>query len=63
MNATNNPQAAAGQASAAYRNMTDKLGHLGLDTAVPEGVRSLAEKTVHRPARPMTALRMLSMHP
>ena len=46
MTATNNPQAAAGQASAAYRNMTDKLGHLGLDTAVPEGVRSLAEKTV-----------------
>ena len=30
----------------AYRNMTDKLGHLGLDTAVPEGVRALAEKTV-----------------
>jgi len=46
MTATNNPQVAAGQASAAYRNMTDKLGHLGLDTAVPEGVRALAEKTV-----------------
>jgi phasin len=46
MTATNNFQAAAGQASAAYRNMTDKLGHLGLDTVVPEGVRSLAEKTV-----------------
>ena len=46
MTATNNPQAAAGPASAAYRNMTDKLGHLGLDTAVPEGVRALAEKTV-----------------
>ena len=45
MTATNNPQAAAGQASA-YRNMTDKLGHLGLDTAVPEGVRALAEKAV-----------------
>jgi phasin len=26
--------------------MTDQLGHLGLDTAVPEGVRALAEKTV-----------------
>ena len=26
--------------------MTDKLGHLGLDTAVPEGVRALAEKAV-----------------
>jgi phasin len=46
MTATNNPQAAAGQASAAYRSMTDKLGHLGLDTAVPEGVRALAEKAV-----------------
>src|SRR5665809_975 len=50
MTATNNPQAAAGQASATYRNMTDKLGHLGLDTVVPEGVRSLAEKTVTREA-------------
>ena len=26
--------------------MTDQLGHLGLDTAVPEGVRALAEKNV-----------------
>lgn len=50
MTATNNPQAAAGQASATYRNMTDKLGHLGLDTVVPEGVRSLAEKTMTREA-------------
>ena len=64
MTATNNSQAAAGPASAAYRNMTDKLGHLGLNTAVPEGVRALAQKAVrHRPVRPMTALRMLSMHP
>ncbi len=46
MTATHNPQAAADQARATYRNMTDKLGHLGLDTAVPEGVRALAEKTV-----------------
>jgi len=46
MTATINPQAAAGQASAAYRSMKDKLGHLGLDTAVPEGVRALAEKAV-----------------
>jgi len=46
MTATHNPQAAADQARAAYRNMTDQLGHLGLDTAVPEGVRDLAEKTV-----------------
>ena len=26
--------------------MTDQLGHLGLETAVPEGVRALAEKSV-----------------
>ena len=41
-----NPQAAADQARAAYRDMTAQLGHLGLDTAIPEGVRALAEKTV-----------------
>jgi phasin len=46
MTATYNPQAAADQARAAYRKMTDQLGHLGLDTAVPEGVRALAEKAV-----------------
>ena len=46
MTATYNPQAAADQARAAYRKMTDQLGHLGLDTAVPEGVRALAEKSV-----------------
>ena len=46
MTATHNPQAAADKARVAYRNMTDQLGHLGLDTAVPEGVRALAEKTV-----------------
>ncbi len=46
MTATHNPQAAADQARVAYRKMTDQLGHLGLDTAVPEGVRALAEKTV-----------------
>jgi len=45
MTATHNTQA-ADKARAAYRNMTDQLGHLGLDTAVPEGVRALAEKTV-----------------
>jgi phasin len=43
MTATHNPKAAADQAGAAYRQMTDQLGHLGLDTAVPEGVRALAE--------------------
>ena len=46
MTATHNPQAAADQARAAYRKMTDQLGHRGLDTAVPEGVRALAEKAV-----------------
>jgi phasin len=46
MTATHNSQAAADQARAAYRKMTDQLGHLGLDTAVPEGVRALAEKSL-----------------
>ena len=46
MNAAHNPQTAADQARATYRRMTDQLGHLGLDTAVPEGVRALAEKSV-----------------
>jgi phasin len=46
MTATHNPQAAAEQTRAEYRSMTDQLGHLGLDTAIPEGVRALAEKTV-----------------
>ena len=46
MNATHNPQAVADKARAAYRLMTDQLGHLGLDTAIPEGVRALGEKTV-----------------
>jgi phasin len=46
MTATNNSQAADGRGSAAYRNITDKLGHLGLDTAIPEGVRALADKAV-----------------
>ncbi|MGA8434395.1 MAG: phasin family protein [Methyloceanibacter sp.] len=44
MNATYNPQAAADRT--AYRDMTAQLGHLGLDTAIPESVRALAEKTV-----------------
>jgi len=41
-----NPQAAAEQVRKTYRDVTAQLGHLGLDTAVPEGVRALAEKTV-----------------
>jgi hypothetical protein len=64
MTTTHNPQAAADQARAAYRKVTDQLGHLGLDTAVPKGVRALAEKTVaQRPARRTIALSMLSRHP
>ena len=46
MTATPNPQRTIDQASAAYRRMTDQLGNLGFDTAVPEGVRALAEKTL-----------------
>jgi phasin len=46
MTVTHNPKAAADQARTAYRKTTDELGHLGLDTAVPEGVRALAEKAV-----------------
>ena len=41
-----NPQAAAEQARKTYRDVAAQLGHLGLDTAVPEGVRALAEKAV-----------------
>ena len=46
MTATHNPQTATDQARATYRRVTDQLGHLGLDTTVPEGVRAHAEKTV-----------------
>jgi phasin len=46
MNATHNRQAAADQARDAYRNATAHLGILGLNTAIPEGVRALVEKTV-----------------
>ena len=45
MTATFNPQAAADQARNAYRNVTANSS-LGLDTAIPEAVRALAEKTV-----------------
>jgi phasin len=41
-----NPQAAAERARKHYREVTDQLGALGLDTAVPEGVRAMAEKSV-----------------
>lgn len=46
MTATHNHQSAAHQARTAYRQMTDQLGQLGLDTAVPEGVRALADKAL-----------------
>lgn len=46
MTATHDTQTAADNARAAYRSMTNQLGNLGFDTAVPEGVRHLAEKTV-----------------
>jgi phasin len=45
MNATST-QAAAEQARKNYRDVTTQLGHLGLDTSVPEAVRDMAEKTV-----------------
>ena len=48
MTVTSNPQAATDQARNAYRNVTAQLGLLGLDPAIPEGVRDLAEKTVAR---------------
>jgi phasin len=43
---TYNPQAAAAEARANYREVTARLGLLGLDTAIPESVRTLAEHTV-----------------
>ena len=45
---TNSPQAAVETARAAYRDMTGQLGNLGLDTAIPEGVRALADQTVRQ---------------
>jgi hypothetical protein len=44
MTLTNTPQAPADQVRDPYRHTTDQLCQLGLDTAVPEGVRALAEK-------------------
>ena len=38
MTATYNPQAAADQARATYREVTARLGLLGFDTAIPESV-------------------------
>jgi phasin len=45
MTATN-PQTTAEQVRKNYRDVTAQLGLLGLDPAIPEGVRALAEKTV-----------------
>ena len=46
MTATYNPRAVADHARDAYRNVTAQLGLLGLNPAIPEGVRALAEKSV-----------------
>jgi phasin len=46
MTATHNPQRTTDQARDTYRRVTDQLGNLGFDAAVPEGVRALAEKSV-----------------
>jgi phasin len=46
MTANYSPQAAAAEARANYRELTERLGLLGLDTAIPESVRALAENTV-----------------
>jgi hypothetical protein len=46
MNDTRNPQTAAAEARANYREVTERLGALGLNAAIPESVRALAEKTV-----------------
>ena len=46
MNDTHNPQGAAAEARANYREVTERLGALGLNTEIPESVRALAEKTV-----------------
>ena len=46
MNDTRNPQTAAAEARAQYREVTARLGALGLATTIPEGVRALAESTV-----------------
>ena len=45
MAATFNSQVAADQARNAYRNVTAQLGLLALDTAIPEALGAVAEKT------------------
>ena len=46
MNDTHNPQTAAADARANYREVTARLGVLDLDSVIPESVRALAESTV-----------------
>jgi phasin len=46
MIATSTPKAAADEARETYRQTTAKLGQLGLDTAIPESVRSMVENSV-----------------
>ena len=48
MNDIRNPQTAAAEARANYREVTERLGTLGLNAAIPESVRALAEKTVDK---------------
>ncbi len=49
MTATNNPQTAADQARATYRQMTDQLSHLGLDAAVRRACAPLPRRAWRRP--------------
>jgi phasin len=46
MNDHVNPQNAADPPRQTYRNLTAQLGLICLDTAIPESVRALAERTV-----------------
>jgi phasin len=46
MNTTSHSQAASEQVRKNYRDVTAKLGLLGLDTSIPEAVRAMAEKSV-----------------
>jgi phasin len=46
MNTTSNSQAASEVVRKNYRDVTAKLGLLGLDTSIPEAVRAMAEKSV-----------------
>src|SRR6478672_9048158 len=48
MTPTYNPQPATAEVRANYREVTAKLGLLGLDTTIPESVRAFAENTVDR---------------